>query len=81
MYCCNDWATAQRMMAKTLNIAREAEWKHCECPEELESLQLLCQFLHSTKDQETRKQIEWVFTELGIVDLLILAPPSPSPSL
>ncbi len=76
MYTCKDSTVAKQMMSKTVEIARKADWKHSECPEELESLQLLCQFLHSTGNQETRMLIEWVFSELEMDDLL--AKPSQS---
>ena len=78
MYTCINCAAAKQLMSETVEIARTAKWKISECPEELESLQFLCQFLHAHTTQKDHAQlIEWVFSQLKMYDLL-LKPVQPS---
>jgi hypothetical protein len=81
IYTCTNWTAAKQLMSKTVETARSAQWKHSECPEELESLQLLCQFLHAQTTHKDHKQfIEWVFTQLEMDHLLLIPAPSSSES-
>ena len=73
LYLDNNIDTAKSLMFQAVSKARNAEYKHSSCPEELESLQMLCQFLHGhTTNPDHAKIIEWVFTELDMASFLQL---------
>jgi len=78
MYQCNTSEDAKKIMNIPIDIVRNAQWKHSECPEELEVLQMLCQFLHShlSLKKEHVELIEWVFTRLEMDHLLTPGAPS-----
>jgi hypothetical protein len=71
LYSCNDINAAKELMSETVSVARNAEYKHAECHEELQSLQMLCQYLHGNTTIENAKLIEWVFAELYMNDILL----------
>lgn len=66
------------------NTVRGAEYKHSDCPEELESLQVLCQFLHANFDnlQMCRDALLWTFQRVEMDYLLppLLSTPSYRPT-
>jgi hypothetical protein len=79
MYTCNH-DEAQRVILRLANVVREEEYRHAECPEELDALQLLCQYLHVHIETEYAELIERVFCEMGMTHLLKVSRPSSSPS-
>jgi hypothetical protein len=71
---------AQRVMLQRARIVHQSEYRHMDCPEELDTLQLLCQYLHAHVNTELADLIEQVFNEMNMSHLLILPQPSSSPS-
>ena len=53
----------------SVNAVRRAESTRSECPEEIETFQALCQFIHSHPDM-CKDAIEWVFSQLGSSHML-----------
>jgi hypothetical protein len=79
MYTCNR-NEAQRVILRLAQVVREADYRHMDCPEELDALQLLCQYLHAHIDTEYAELIERVFCEMDMSHLLKLHRPSSSPA-
>lgn len=71
---------AQRVMLQRARIVRQSEYRHMDCPEELDTLHLLCQYLHAHVNTELADLIEQVFNEMNRSHLLRLPQPSSSPS-
>ncbi len=61
-------AEFQQIARYTINAARRAESTRSDCPEELESLQMLCQYIytHLHSPEECRRAIEWIFERLNM---------------
>lgn len=65
-------AEFQQIAKYTINAARRAESTRSDCPEELEALQMLCQYIytHLHSPEDCKCAIEWVFERLNMEFLL-----------
>jgi hypothetical protein len=75
MYICGD-SEAQEVLLRKATSVHHAGSRHSDCPEEVEVLQLLCQFLHARATPAHAKMIELVFNKTKRLCMLQPAQPS-----